>query len=177
MAAAPLYCVCRQPYDVNRFMIECDICKDWFHGSCVQVVEHHSADIDVYHCPNCEPIHGPSMMKKRNNWHRHDYTEPNDGTRLVQAGTAVFVQQLQARSFASGHEILVPMQGSQVTQRYLETEGFHYPIAVHDLDGLGLKLPPLSLSVSDVEHYVGKSSVFLFVTDVNVISKYMHSHL
>ncbi|XP_016428327.1 lysine-specific demethylase 7A-like [Sinocyclocheilus rhinocerous] len=154
MAAAPLYCVCRQPYDVNRFMIECDICKDWFHGSCVQVVEHHSADIDVYHCPNCEPIHGPSMMKKRNNWHRHDYTEPNDGTRLVQAGTAVFVQQLQARSFASGHEILVPMQGSQVTQRYLETEGFHYPIAVHDLDGLGLKLPPLSLSVSDVEHYV-----------------------
>lgn len=32
MAAAPLYCVCRQPYDVNRFMIECDICKDWFHG-------------------------------------------------------------------------------------------------------------------------------------------------
>ncbi len=93
--------------------------------SCVQVVEHHAADIDVYHCPNCEPIHGPSMskcvflncfccvpgsglwmfpsffaVKKRNNWHRHDYTEPNDGTRPVQAGTAVFVQQLQARSFA-----------------------------------------------------------------------------
>ncbi len=39
-------------------------------------------------------------VKKRNNWHRHDYTEPNDGTRPVQAGTAVFVQQLQARSFA-----------------------------------------------------------------------------
>ncbi|XP_043093564.1 lysine-specific demethylase 7A isoform X1 [Puntigrus tetrazona] len=159
MAAAPLYCVCRQPYDVNRFMIECDICKDWFHGSCVQVVEHHAADIDVYHCPNCEPIHGPSMMKKRNNWHRHDYTEPNDGTRPVQAGTAVFVQQLQARSFASGHEILVPMQGSQVTQRYLEREGFHYPIVVHDLDGLGLKLPPPSFSVSDVEHYVGANKV------------------
>ncbi|XP_016135183.1 lysine-specific demethylase 7A-like isoform X1 [Sinocyclocheilus grahami] len=159
MAAAPLYCVCRQPYDVNRFMIECDICKDWFHGSCVQVVEHHAADIDVYHCPNCEPIHGPSMMKKRNNWHRHDYTEPNDGTRPVQAGTAVFVQQLQARSFASGHEILVLMRGSQVTQRYLEREGFHYPIAVHDLYGLGLKLPPPSFSVSDVEHYVGANKV------------------
>uniref|UniRef100_A0A8C1FAL1 Uncharacterized protein n=1 Tax=Cyprinus carpio carpio TaxID=630221 RepID=A0A8C1FAL1_CYPCA len=159
MAAAPLYCVCRQPYDFSRFMIECDICKDWFHGSCVQVVEHHAADIDVYHCPNCEPIHGPSMMKKRNNWHRHDYTEPNDGTRPVQAGTAVFVQQLQARSFASGHEILVPMQGSQVTQHYLEREGFHYPIAVHDLDGLGLKLPPPSFSASDVEHYVGANKV------------------
>ncbi|XDV53019.1 hypothetical protein PO909_021633 [Leuciscus waleckii] len=33
MATAQLYCVCRQPYDVSRFMIECDICKDWFHGS------------------------------------------------------------------------------------------------------------------------------------------------
>uniref|UniRef100_A0A672RFG0 Lysine demethylase 7A n=1 Tax=Sinocyclocheilus grahami TaxID=75366 RepID=A0A672RFG0_SINGR len=160
MAAAPLYCVCRQPYDFNRFMIECDICKDWFHGSCVQVVEHHAADIDVYHCPNCEPIHGPSMMKKRNNWHRHDYTEPNDGTLPVQAGTAVFVQQLQARSFVSGDEILLPMDGSQVTQCYLEREGFHYPIVVHDLDGLGLKLPPPSFTVSDVEHYVGKSSVW-----------------
>ncbi|ROL51635.1 Lysine-specific demethylase 7B [Anabarilius grahami] len=32
MATAQLYCVCRQPYDVSRFMIECDICKDWFHG-------------------------------------------------------------------------------------------------------------------------------------------------
>ncbi|KAK2892651.1 hypothetical protein Q8A67_012639 [Cirrhinus molitorella] len=159
MAAAPLYCVCRQRYDFNRFMIECDICKDWFHGSCVQVVEHHAADIDVYHCPNCEPIHGPSMMKKRNNWHRHDYTEPNDGTRPVQAGTAVFVQELQARSFASGDEILVPMHGSQVTQRFLEREGFNYPIVVHDLDGLGLKLPPPSFSVSDVEHYVGANKV------------------
>lgn len=31
-AATPVYCVCREPYDVSRFMIECDICKDWFHG-------------------------------------------------------------------------------------------------------------------------------------------------
>ncbi|CAM4566568.1 unnamed protein product [Leuciscus chuanchicus] len=159
MAAAPLYCVCRRPYDFNRFMIECDICKDWFHGSCVQVVEHHAADIDVYHCPNCEPIHGPSMMKKHNNWHRHDYTEPNDGTHPIQAGTAVFVQELQARSFYSGDEVLVPMHGSQVTQRFLEREGFHYPIVVHDLDGLGLKLPSPSFSVSDVEHYVGANKV------------------
>lgn len=40
MAAAPLYCVCRQSYDVSRFMIECDICKDWFHGGYV--------DFDVF---------------------------------------------------------------------------------------------------------------------------------
>ncbi|KAI4888828.1 hypothetical protein NFI96_023928 [Prochilodus magdalenae] len=159
MAAAQLYCVCRQPYDISRFMIECDICKDWFHGSCVQVEEHHAADIDLYHCPNCKPIHGPSRMKKRNNWHRHDYTELDDGTRPVQAGTAVFVKELQSRTFPSADEILVEMKGSEVTQRYLETEGFHYPIALPDLEGLGLKLPPPSFSVRDVEQYVGGDKV------------------
>ncbi|XP_027016591.1 lysine-specific demethylase 7A isoform X2 [Tachysurus fulvidraco] len=159
MAAAPLYCVCRQPYDLNRFMIECDICKDWFHGSCVQVEEHHAADIDVYHCPNCHPIHGPSLMKKRNNWHRHDYTEEDDGRRPVQAGTAVFIQQLQARSFPSADELVVRMQGSHVTRHYLETEGFYYPIIVQDKEGLGLRVPPLSFSVRDVQHYVGGDKV------------------
>ncbi|MCJ8734443.1 hypothetical protein PDJAM_G00235470 [Pangasius djambal] len=159
MAAAPLYCVCRQPYDVSRFMIECDICKDWFHGSCVQVEEHHAVDIDVYHCPNCEVPHGPSLMKKRRNWHRHDYTEPDDGSKPVQAGTLVFVRQLQARTFASADEVLVKMHGSQVTQRYLERHGFRYPIAVTQKEGLGLQLPSSDFSVKDVERYVGGDKV------------------
>lgn len=32
MATVPVYCICRLPYDVTQFMIECDACKDWFHG-------------------------------------------------------------------------------------------------------------------------------------------------
>ncbi|XP_058272687.1 lysine-specific demethylase 7A isoform X2 [Hemibagrus wyckioides] len=128
-------------------------------SGCVQVEEHHAADIDVYHCPNCHPIHGPSLMKKRNNWHRHDYTEEDDGRRPVQAGTAVFIQQLQARSFPSAEEIVVRMQGSHVTRHYLETEGFYYPIIVQDKEGLGLRLPPASFSVRDVQHYVGGDKV------------------
>uniref|UniRef100_A0A8C7KB82 Lysine-specific demethylase 7A n=1 Tax=Oncorhynchus kisutch TaxID=8019 RepID=A0A8C7KB82_ONCKI len=159
MAAAPLYCVCRQSYDVSRFMIECDICNDWFHGSCVQVEEHHAVDIDVYHCPKCDVQHGPSLMKKRNNWHRHDYTEPDDGSRPVQAGTSVFVRELQNRTFPSADEIMVQMQGHQVTQKYLEKQGFRYPITVPKLDGLGLKLPPSSFSVRDVEEYVGGDKI------------------
>ncbi|XP_057185976.1 lysine-specific demethylase 7B [Triplophysa rosa] len=159
MATAQLYCVCRQPYDVSRFMIECDICKDWFHGSCVKVEEHYAVDIDVYHCPNCDVLHGPSLMKKRNNWHRHDYTEPNDGSKPVQAGTSVFVRELQARTFPSGDEIFEHMQGSQVTQRYLERYGFRYPIAVARMEGLGLRLPPPDFSVRDVERYVGSDKV------------------
>ncbi|KAL0968535.1 hypothetical protein UPYG_G00268130 [Umbra pygmaea] len=159
MAAAPLYCVCRQSYDVSRFMIECDICKDWFHGSCVQVEEHHAVDIDVYHCPNCDVQHGPSLMKKRNNWHRHDYTELDDGSRPVQAGTSVFVRELRNRTFPSAAEILVQMHGHQVAQKYLETQGFRYPISVPRPDGLGLKLPPCGFSVRDVEEYVGGDKI------------------
>uniref|UniRef100_A0A8C7ZKB9 Lysine demethylase 7A n=1 Tax=Oryzias sinensis TaxID=183150 RepID=A0A8C7ZKB9_9TELE len=159
MAAAPLYCVCRQPYDVSRFMIECDICKDWFHGSCVQVEEHHAVDIDVYHCPNCDVKHGPSLMKRRNNCHRHDYTEPDDGTQPVQAGTSKFVKELQNRTFPSAEDILIRMKGEQVTTRFLERHGFNYPIAVTEMEGLGLKLPPSTFSIRDVEQYVGGDKV------------------
>ena len=27
-----VYCLCRRTYDPTEFMIECDICNDWFHG-------------------------------------------------------------------------------------------------------------------------------------------------
>ncbi|XP_057406165.1 lysine-specific demethylase 7A isoform X2 [Balaenoptera acutorostrata] len=151
----PVYCVCRQPYDVNRFMIECDICKDWFHGSCVGVEEHHAVDIDLYHCPNCAVLHGSSLMKKRRNWHRHDYTEIDDGSKPVQAGTRTFVKELRSRVFPSADEIIVKMHGSQLTQRYLEKHGFEVPIMVPKLDDLGLRLPPPTFSVMDVERYVG----------------------
>ncbi|KAJ6659958.1 hypothetical protein lerEdw1_018155 [Lerista edwardsae] len=158
-SATPVYCVCREPYDVSRFMIECDICKDWFHGSCVKVEEHHAVDIDLYHCPNCSVLHGPSLMKKRRNWHRHDYTEFDDGSKPVQAGTRTFVKQLRARSFPSADDIILKMHGSQLTHRYLEKHGFDVPIMVSKLDGLGLRLPPSTFSVLDVERYVGGDKV------------------
>ncbi|TSS60383.1 Lysine-specific demethylase 7B [Bagarius yarrelli] len=131
MASASLYCVCRQPYDVNRF-----------HDRVATFVRT-----------------GFTAVKKRRNWHRHDYTEPDDGSKPVQAGTLVFVRQLQARTFASAEEVLVKMHGSQVTQRYLERHGFRYPIAVSEKEGLGLQLPSSDFSVKDVERYVGGEKV------------------
>lgn len=61
---------------------------------------------------------------------------------------------------SSGDEIFEHMQGSQVTQRYLERHGFRYPIAVARLEGLGLRLPSPDFSVKDVERYVGKDGVW-----------------
>lgn len=48
------------------------------------------------------------------------------------------------------------MKGEQVTPKYLERHGFHHPIVVTEMEGLGLKLPPPTFSVKDVEQYVGK---------------------
>ncbi|KAM6200934.1 lysine-specific demethylase 7A [Rhynchocyon petersi] len=155
----PVYCVCRQPYDVSRFMIECDVCKDWFHGSCVGVEEHHAFDIDLYHCPNCALLHGASLMKARRNWHRHDCTEADDGSKPVQAGTRAFVKELRARVFPSADDVIVKMHGGQLTHRYLEKHGFDVPIMVPKLDDLGLRLPPPTFSVVDVERYVGGDKV------------------
>ncbi|KAI9140355.1 hypothetical protein BKA69DRAFT_1029545 [Paraphysoderma sedebokerense] len=33
----PLYCICKTPYDPNRFYIGCDNCDNWFHGECVNI--------------------------------------------------------------------------------------------------------------------------------------------
>jgi len=33
-----VYCICRSS-DVNRFMIGCDHCEEWYHGDCIKVNE------------------------------------------------------------------------------------------------------------------------------------------
>ncbi|XP_048405406.1 lysine-specific demethylase 7B-like [Stegostoma tigrinum] len=159
MAAVPVYCQCRQPYDAGRFMIECDVCKDWFHGSCVKVEEHQAVDIDLYHCPNCAILHGASLMKRRNNWHRHDYTETADPVKKIQAGTPVFIRELRARHFSSASDILIKLHGTQLTHKYLEKHGFEFPIMVSKIDGLGIALPSSTFSVRDVQEYVGGEKV------------------
>jgi len=46
------YCICRKTH-MDVFMIQCDICQDWFHGSCVLIDEDQGKDIEKYHCPKC----------------------------------------------------------------------------------------------------------------------------
>ncbi|XP_074054448.1 lysine-specific demethylase PHF2 isoform X3 [Macrotis lagotis] len=164
MATVPVYCICRLPYDVTRFMIECDACKDWFHGSCVGVEEEEAPDIDIYHCPNCEKTHGKSTLKKKRNWHKHDTGQTTD-VRPVQNGSQVFIKELRSRTFPSADDVVVKVPGSQLTVDYLEDCGFSAPILVPKKDGLGLAVPAPTFYVSDVENYVGPERS-VDVTDV-----------
>ena len=47
-----LYCFCKQPYG-GRFMIQCDACDEWYHGSCVNISASEALSIDKYKCPVC----------------------------------------------------------------------------------------------------------------------------
>ncbi|KAI8357789.1 hypothetical protein BD560DRAFT_197126 [Blakeslea trispora] len=59
-----LYCLCRQPYDVARFMIACDRCDDWFHGECIGIKETESEFIDLYYCDSCSKATGKETSWK-----------------------------------------------------------------------------------------------------------------
>ncbi|KAG1501866.1 hypothetical protein G6F47_001862 [Rhizopus delemar] len=58
-----LYCICKRPYDIPRFMIACDRCDQWFHGECIEISEKQGEFIDLYFCENCSKITG-----KRTSW-------------------------------------------------------------------------------------------------------------
>uniref|UniRef100_A0A671XP12 PHD finger protein 8 n=1 Tax=Sparus aurata TaxID=8175 RepID=A0A671XP12_SPAAU len=150
MASVPVYCLCRLPYDVTRFMIECDICQDWFHGSCVGVEEDKAAEIDLYHCPNCQVTHGPSVSKLH-----HGASGARDPSRPVKTGSPQFVRELRSRTFPNADEVLLKPSGAQLTVEFLEEHSFSVPVMVLRRDGLGMTLPPASFGVSDVEHYIG----------------------
>uniref|UniRef100_A0A8C1YBH9 Lysine-specific demethylase PHF2 n=1 Tax=Cyprinus carpio TaxID=7962 RepID=A0A8C1YBH9_CYPCA len=160
MATVPVYCICRLPYDVTQFMIECDACKDWFHGSCVGVDEDEAPDIDIYHCPNCEKTHGKSTLKKKKSWNKHDTGQSGD-VRPVQNGSQVFIKELRSRTFPSSEDVVVKLSGSQLTLDYLEENGFNEPILIQKKDGLGMAMPAPTFYVSDVENYVVWKYIFL----------------
>ncbi|CAO3607859.1 unnamed protein product [Cunninghamella echinulata] len=58
-----LYCICRKPYDIPRFMIACDRCDQWFHGECISISEKEGEFVDLYFCDACSKITG-----KKTSW-------------------------------------------------------------------------------------------------------------
>eukprot|EP00794_Sanderia_malayensis_P006232 gene6232-6948_t len=151
-----LYCICKKAYSSEEFMIECDKCKDWFHGSCVKINEFAAQDIDVYHCPSCQILHGPLVLKKRRNAQRLNYRDLNEGIKPILAGTMDFIKQLKDRQFMDMKSTVISLEnGYSITSEYLEKNGFNKPILVKKAEGLGLALPPSNFSVFDVEQHVG----------------------
>lgn len=47
------YCFCKKPYH-GRFMIQCDFCDKWYHGSCVNITATDALDINKYRGRDCK---------------------------------------------------------------------------------------------------------------------------
>ncbi|KAI8977431.1 hypothetical protein BDF20DRAFT_567282 [Mycotypha africana] len=62
------YCICRRGYNGKDFMIECEQCKEWFHGACVGLDA--TATIDRYICKNCEHNTDVSNVEKNPQQHQ-----------------------------------------------------------------------------------------------------------
>lgn len=77
MQDVELYCICKQPYDQNKFYIGCDGCSGWFHGGCVDVVEAKANLIVQFFCPECKSksedkeVKGKTEMKGGVKKHRN----------------------------------------------------------------------------------------------------------
>ncbi|KAK7867815.1 hypothetical protein R5R35_008260 [Gryllus longicercus] len=155
MASGTTYCVCGQPYDPRQFMIQCDSCREWYHGSCVKVQEVISKELDRYHCPACAPTFGPSRCKPRTNWHRQNASEPDAENKPVQTGTPVFVDELKSRHFAVPDDIIIHLPGEQLTVQYLQEHGFERPILINTPEGLDMSVPSDDFTVRDVAHFIG----------------------
>lgn len=48
-----IYCLCRKG-DSGGFMIQCDLCDEWYHGDGVNVTAEMAESFTTYHCPKCQ---------------------------------------------------------------------------------------------------------------------------
>ena len=49
----PIFCICRLPEDDNFPMIQCDICKEWYHFKCIDVSPDDIPEETTWHCQKC----------------------------------------------------------------------------------------------------------------------------
>ncbi|XP_059047248.1 histone lysine demethylase PHF8-like [Achroia grisella] len=150
------YCLCGQPYNIGQFMIECDCCREWFHGSCVDVKIYHSDDIDKYHCPKCAQTYGPSVLKIPTNNHRADRYEIGAESHPSQVGTPAWVRALSARPLRPSQAALQRLRSHQFTEEFIRDDGFTKPVIFSTPEGLDLKVPnPATFTVRSVLRFCG----------------------
>ena len=48
-----------------RFYIGCDVCQDWFHGTCVGITQAEADYIDNYVCPRCSSVNAGERIENK----------------------------------------------------------------------------------------------------------------
>lgn len=60
-----LYCICKSS-DIERFMIGCDHCNEWYHGDCIGVTQIAAKHIKSYICEVCRKLKPNLKIKYKN---------------------------------------------------------------------------------------------------------------
>lgn len=144
-----------KPEDQEQW-IQCDVCDEWFHYVCVGINDREAADIAEYHCPDCEPGHGPSV-KRRLSRRPHaaiDYAALDAGE-FTAAFTGVhphwrYYYQGFNKSFVK------EVRGTDLTEKWARATGMKQPVIIRKRDskGFGLRVPK-GLTVRDVANTLG----------------------
>lgn len=166
------YCICKKPNDENQAMIECYLCKDWFHFKCVNMNSSKASSIENYECPGClsgkKPIASKNNIKdnKRKNEPSNQIVDDDvhrAKRRKILVGTAEFCKQLLERKFSNASEdnLLCELNnGSELTLGSLDEHGFKRPIFVQNKDNLGLVVPSSDeINLTKIENIVGSDYV------------------
>ena len=147
---------CTRRFESGQFWIQCDVCKEWFHGDCVRVQEFESNEIELFHCILCEQDAGPSKGKPVTNNHRHDRTDEYAAGKPIQAGTPDFVNRLYERNLPPlPSDLILRTRGQTLTLPLLVKKGFEVPILVDTKDGLDLSVPDETFDVDEVVNEIG----------------------
>ncbi|KAI6646658.1 Lysine-specific demethylase 7B-like [Oopsacas minuta] len=153
---SPFYCFCRSRSKDTEFMIQCDGCDIWYHGSCVELREEETDIIDKFFCPPCRTDHGSIILiKNRRTLQRLNYREINEGISNYDSENLEFIHHLKNKKFLNQDDVLLYLTGNELTEDYLSKNGFSHPILVRSMDGLGMRVPPSDLTIEDIERYVG----------------------
>lgn len=65
----------------NIVWLQCDICNQWFHASCLKIPKIEVNNLHSYHCEQCSKTHGPSVPRRKlkRSKVQIDYVALNDG--------------------------------------------------------------------------------------------------
>ncbi|KAJ1672664.1 JmjC domain-containing histone demethylation protein 1 [Spiromyces aspiralis] len=148
--------------DCYESWLQCDSCDMWYHSICVGLGEEEANRIDVFHCPACHDKHGPSTYKRSSLRRSSRPHAQVDYSLLDEGEPAIFNQytlRLEAREFEEAN--LVHLDNGEALKRawlldYCSEDG--RPFIVDDPRGLGMRMPPPDITVSEIARKVGRLS-------------------
>ncbi|KAL6309229.1 JmjC domain-containing histone demethylation protein 1 [Sparassis latifolia] len=141
--------------------VRCDACKTWYHWRC-------SGDggdldaVDKWYCKEClavDPARSitmkPPARKSARKRTQRDYAGLNSGT---EASSDRWLRMLEGKTIQG--DLFKRMKGSDVGLEWLESDenAMREPVVVESAEGLGMKMPPDTLSVDEVAELVGEDT-------------------